>query len=208
MNTKAMFNLGYGLYVLSARSDGKDNGCIVNTVMQVTDSPLRVMIAVNKANHTHRMMMETMECTVSMLTEETPFDLIRQFGFQSGRDVDKFDGTYQTERGSNSLLHLKDYVNAYINCKIVQTTDLGTHTLFLAEVTDADVLSAAPSLTYAYYHKHTKPQPAAAPAAEKQAKTAWRCTICGYIYEGDPLPEDYICPLCKHGASDFEKVEI
>ena len=119
MNTKAMFNLGYGLYVLSARCDGKDNGCIVNTVMQVTDTPLRVMIAVNKGNLTHRMMMETMECTVSMLTEDTPFELIKQFGFQSGRDAEKFDGTYTAERGSNSLLHLKDYVNGYINCKIV-----------------------------------------------------------------------------------------
>ena len=207
MNKNAMFNLGYGLYVLSARSDGKDNGCIVNTVMQVTDTPLRVMIVVNKKNYTHRMMMETRECTVSMLTEDTPFELIKQFGFQSGRDVEKFDGSYQTERGRNSLLHLKDYVNGYLNCKLVETTDLGTHTMFLAEVTDADVLGTSPSLTYAYYHKHTKPK-APAPAATAEKKPAWRCKICGYIYEGDPLPEDYICPLCKHGAGDFEKVEI
>ncbi len=206
MDKKALFNLGYGLYVLSARCDGTDNGCIVNTVMQVTDTPAQVVIGVNKANHTHRMMMETMECTVSVLSEAAPFDLVRHFGFQSGRDVQKFDGTFAAKRGKNSLLHLTDYVNAHLNCKVISTVDMGTHTLFVAEVTDAEVLSTEPSMTYAYYHANVKPKPAApAPAAEK--KTVWRCTICGYIYEGDPLPEDYICPLCKHGASDFEKIE-
>lgn len=206
-NKKAMYNLGYGLYVLSARCDGKDNACIINTAIQVTTTPNRVIIAVNKANYTHRMIVETGEFTVSMLDETAPFALFQHFGFRSGRDVEKFDGTYSASRSKNSILHLTQHVNAYITCKVVTATDLGTHTLFLADVTDGDVLGKEPSMTYAYYQQNVKPRPAAAPAAPTgEKKTAWRCTVCGYIYEGETLPEDYVCPICKHGAADFEKV--
>ena len=164
MNNKAMYNLSYGLFVLTARENEKDNGCIVNTVAQVTTSPNRILVAVNKNNYTHGMILRTGEFNVSILTERAAFDTFKHWGFQSGSDVD----------------------------------NLGTHTLFLADVTDAEVLSDDPSVTYSYYQQHIKPAPA------KTAKKGYICTVCGYIYEGDPLPEDFICPICKHPASDFK----
>ncbi len=200
-NKQALYKIGYGLYVLSSHLGEKDNACIVNAVMQVTSAPMRVALAVNKENLTHDMIRDSGVFTLSMLTEETPFDLIRHFGFQSGRQVDKFDGTFAAKHGENGVMYLEQYANAWLSCRVVSTTDLGTHTLFLADVVDGDVLSDRSSLTYAYYQAHIKPQ------TKSERKTGWRCTVCGYIYEGETLPPDFTCPLCKHGAEDFEKIE-
>lgn len=208
MNEKTMFQLTYGLFVLTAREGEKDNGCIINTAGQVTASPNRISIAVNKGNYTHDMILRTGQFTLSILSEDADFSIFQRFGFQSGRDTDKFAGYPEAKRGTNGILYVTEGTNGYICGKVEQTLDLGTHTLFIASVEDMDVLSGTPSATYAYYHAHIKPQPAAAPSsAEKTGKTVWRCTICGYIYEGEELPADFICPICKHPASDFEKVE-
>ena len=201
MNDKALFKLSYGLFVLTARQGDKDNGCIINTAIQAADG--KVTIAVNKQNLTHDMIKETGAFTVSVLSEKATFDLFKHFGFQSGRTVDKFENFAGCQRGENGLLYVTEGTNAYISGKVLETVDLGSHTLFVASITDMDVLDAAPSATYAYYHASIKPQPAAQPPQEK---TVWRCTVCGYVYEGDELPEDFVCPWCKHPASDFEKV--
>ncbi|MEA4964367.1 MAG: flavin reductase [Oscillospiraceae bacterium] len=199
IENKAFFSLSYGLFVLTAK-DGKDNGCIINTAAQLTSTPQRMSITVNKANHTHDMIQKTGEFNVSVLTEEAPFAVFQRFGFHSGRDTDKFDGWDEESRSHNGLRYLGQYANAFFSCRVIEARDCGTHTLFLAEVTEARVLSAAPSITYAYYFAHVKPKPAV--TAEK--KKGFICKICGYIYEGDTLPADFICPVCKHGAEDFE----
>ncbi|MDD2955369.1 MAG: flavin reductase [Oscillospiraceae bacterium] len=200
MDSKAMFKLSYGLFVLSAQENGKDNGCIVNTVQQVTDSPLRVSVAVNKQNLTHDMILSTGLFCVSILDESAPFSIFQRFGFQSGRSADKFEGI-EARRAENGLLYLPQHCAAFLCGKVLQTVDLGSHTLFIAEVTEGELLSDIPAATYAYYHAHIKPAP-----EKKAEKGAWRCSICGYIYEGDELPADFVCPICKHGAVDFVKV--
>ena len=197
----AMFKLSYGLFVLTAREANRDNGCIINTVTQLTDSPKRISIAVNKQNLTHDMILKTGVFNVSILSERAPFAIFKHYGFQSGREVDKFAGVPALARAQNGIYYLPDSTNAFLSGKVTQTIDLGTHTLFIADVTEARVLSDAPSMTYAYYFENVKPKPA---ALEK--KTGWVCKICGYVYEGEELPEDFICPLCKHGAEDFEKL--
>ncbi len=204
INPTSMFKLSYGLFLLSAQEGGKDNACIVNTVGQVADKPLRLQLAVNKSNLTHDMILSTGVFTVSVLTEEVPFAVFERFGFASGRDKDKFEGCVNFRRASNGALYLTKYTNAYMACRVVQTVDCGSHTLFIAEVTEADVLSDVPSVTYAYYFAHIKPKPAAKPV-EEEKKTTYVCRICGYVYEGETLPEDFVCPWCKHGAEDFEK---
>ena len=196
----AMFKLSYGLFVLTAR-DGKDNGCIINTVTQITDTPKRISIAVNKANHTHDLIMKTGVFNVSVLSTEATFPLFQRFGFQSGRDVDKFADFDAVERSENGLYYVTEAANAFISGKVIQTLDYGTHTVFIADVTEAKVLTNVPSLTYAYYFDHVKPKPAT--LAEQKG---WVCKICGYVYEGEVLPPDFICPLCKHGVEDFEKL--
>ncbi len=198
IDTKALFNINYGLYVLTARENGRDNGCIVNTVEQVADSPLRLSVAVSKRNLTHDMILRTARFNVSLLTEEAPFSLFQHFGFQSGRDLDKFQDWPETRRSENGLLYLTNYTNSFFSGVVRHAIDMESHTLFLAEVGEANVLSKAPSVSYNYYQQHIKPAPA--------AKKGWRCKICGYVYEGDVLPEGYICPLCKHGVEAFEKV--
>lgn len=182
----------------------QDNGCIINTGIQVTSQPNRVLIAVNKSNFTHDMILETGAFNLSVLTEKADFSLFQRFGFQSGRDVDKFQGFAHTLRTDNGLLAVTEGTSAWLSCKVASTVDLGTHTLFVADVTDGDTLSREPSATYAYYQANIKPRPAA-PAAET-GKKRWVCTVCGYIYEGETLPADFICPICKHPASDFEPV--
>ena len=204
MDPKAMFKLSYGLFVLTAREGEKDNGCITNTAIQVTSEPNRISIAVNKANYTHDMVMHTRKFNVSILSLEASFDTFKHFGFQSGRNVDKFADFTACRRAENGIYIITEGTNAYISAEVEQTIDLGTHTLFIAKVTDLDVLSSVSSATYEYYQNNIKPKPQA-PAAPT-GKTVWRCTVCGYIYEGDPIPADFICPLCKHPASDFEKV--
>lgn len=200
MDRTVLFNLGYGLYVLTAREENKDNGCIINTVMQVTDTPLQLVVGINKNNLTHDMVMRTKKLNLSILSEKAPFSLFQHFGFQSGRDTDKFNQPHLGIRADNELMYLSDFSNGYLSCNISGQLDLGTHTLFVAEVIDATRLNDAPSMTYAYYHAKVKPKPAVSTAK------GWRCKVCGYIYEGDPLPADFICPICKHGAGDFEKI--
>ena len=196
----AMFKLSYGLFVLTAKDD-RDGGCIINAVNQITDSPKRISIAVNKANATHDMIARTGAFNLSVLTTETQFPLIQRFGFQSSRDADKFADYAFAARSENGLIYVTESSNAFISAKVVQALDYGTHTVFIADVTEAKVLSNAPSLTYAYYFEHVKPKPAAL-----SEQKGWVCKICGYIYEGDDLPADFICPLCKHGAEDFERL--
>ena len=189
---------------LTAEYGGRHNGCIINTAQQLTDTPRRISIAVNKANYTHDMIAKTGVFSLSVLTTAAPFALFEQFGFHSGRDTDKFDGNRcEIRTGENGLVYLNEYANAVISGKVVEARDCGTHTLFIADVTEARVLSDAPSLTYAYYFDHIKPRP----RPREAERSGWVCRICGYVYEGDTLPEDYICPLCKHGADDFERLK-
>ncbi len=199
INNNSMFKISYGLFVLTA-NDGKDNGCIVNTVQQLTQEPLKMAVAVNKANFTHGQIKKTGEFNVSVLCESVPFSTIERFGFGSGREVDKFAGFADTARTENGILYITKDTNAVISGKVIEEVDCGTHTLFVADVVEAKVLSDAPSVTYQYYFDHIKPKPEA-------KKKGYVCKICGYVYEGDPLPDDFICPLCKHPASDFEPIE-
>lgn len=202
MDNAALFKIGYGLYVLTAMSGDKHNGCIINTLQQVTSSPLRISITVNKANLTHDMIAETGEFNVSVLSQEATFDIFKHFGFQSGRTAEKVAGHWELMGwAENGLSYVKtNAANAYLSGKVFQSIDLGTHTMFLADVTDAKVLSHTESATYSYYHANIKPKP------EKKAAGGWRCKICGYVHEGEDLPADFVCPLCKHGAADFEKI--
>lgn len=198
MDINAFFKLSYGLFVLTARQDGKDNGCIINTVMQVTDTPKRIQVAVNKENLTHDMIAASGKFNVSVLSQDAVFWIFQHYGFQSGRNVDKFANIPET-RTANGIRYVEGCTNAVLSGKVISMTDCGTHTLFLAEVEEAMVLSDVPSMTYQYYFDYVKPKP----QPTQQAK--WVCKICGYVYEGDPLPADFICPWCKHGAEDFEK---
>ena len=199
INPTALFNIGYGLYIVTAKENDKDNGCIVNAVTQLTDKKLRVAVTINKQNLTHDMVKNTGIMNVNCLTEETPFEIFQYFGFQSGRNVEKFV-TPNLHRSENGLVIQPNYSNSFFSLKVEQEVDLDSHTLFICEVTEAKVLSDKPTMTYAYYHKNVKPKP------EKKSK-GWVCTICGYVYEGEELPDDFICPLCKHSAADFVKIE-
>ena len=197
----AMFSLSYGLFVLTARDGAKDNGCIINTVTQLTDTPKRISIAVNKANLTHDMIQKTGMFNVSVLSNDAPFAIFQHYGFQSGRDVDKFAGVQGMARATNGVYYLPYCTNAFISARVTQTIEFETHTLFIADVTEARQLSDVPSMTYAYYFANVKPKP-----SKLKEQHGWVCKICGYVYEGEELPADFICPLCKHGAEDFEKV--
>lgn len=206
LDPTALFTLSYGLYVLTAREDGRDCGCIVNTVTQLTENPTRIALSVNKQNFTNEVIQRTGVFNISVLTEAATMDLFRHFGFQSGRDVDKFAG--RTDPTSeNGLRYIGGPANALISGKVEQAIDCGTHMLYIALVTEARKLSDAPSMTYAYYFANVKPKPQPQPKpAEDKPRRGFVCRICGYFYEGDELPPDFICPLCKHGAADFEPV--
>ena len=197
----AMFSLSYGLFVLTARDGAKDNGCIINTVTQLTDTPKRISIAVNKANYTHDMIKKTGVFNVSVLSNDAPFAMFQHYGFQSGRDVDKFAGVQGMARATNGVYYLPYCTNAFISARVTQTIEFETHTLFIADVTEARQLSDVPSMTYAYYFANVKPKP-----SKLKEQHGWVCKICGYVYEGEELPADFICPRCKHGAEDFEKI--
>lgn len=197
MNNNALHKLSYGLFVLTARMDGCDNGCIVNTVIQVTTEPNRIAVAVNKQNYTHEMICNTAKFNVSVLTESSKFATYKHWGFRSGRDVDKTE-EISFCRAENDVIYIAEETNAYISAKVVKAIDLGTHTLFIADVTDCDVLGNDESVTYSYYHKNIKSAPA------PKVKKGFICTVCGYVYEGETLPDDFICPWCKHPASDFK----
>lgn len=204
-NTEAnsLFKLSYGLFVLTAKNGEKDNGCIINTVMQITDIPKRIVVSVNKQNYTHDMILKSGEFNVSVLSTDVPFEVFQKFGFVSGRDTDKFNDFDKVTRSENGIYYLTEYANAYISGKVSNVIDCGTHTMFVADVTNAKTLSEVPSVTYQYYFDHIKPKPKAA----DEKKKGFVCKICGYVYEGETLPPDYICPLCKHGAEDFEPLK-
>ncbi len=201
IRNEAMFKLSYGLFVLTATENEKDNGCIINTASQVTDNPKRMTIAVNKSNYTCGMIERTKKFTISVLSEEATFDIFKRFGFASGKDTDKFSGYKDHYRTENGNFFICDGTNAYISCTVTEMIDCGSHILFIADVTEAETLSDVPSATYQYYFDNIKPKP------EAPKKKGYVCKICGYVYEGDELPEDFICPLCKHGAEDFEPIK-
>ncbi len=202
LDKKALYRLSYGLFVLTARENEKDNGCIVNTVIQLTSEPLRISVAVNKSNLTHDMIKSTGRFNVSVLSEKSRFSTYQHWGFQSGKNTDKAENI-TFSRSENGIIYLTDEANAVFSAKVVSQTDLGTHTLFIADVEDCRVLSDDASVTYDFYQKNIKPAP---PAAQKVSK-GFICTVCGYIYEGDTLPADFICPVCKHPATDFEPLK-
>ena len=202
---KAMYELSYGLFVLTAKDGEKDNGCIVNTAIQAASAPNQISICVNKANYTHDMIMKTKEFTVSILSQEAKFELFKQFGFQSGRDVNKFDAFSACERGQNGIYYITEGTNAFISVKVDKTVDLGSHTMFIGEVTDMETLSEAPSVTYEYYLNHIKPKPEAV-GTTKDGQTVCHCKSCGYENVGEELPDDFIFPLCKHPAKKKKKV--
>lgn len=199
MDNNALFKLTSGLFLLIAKTD-KDNGCIINTVLQVTASPVRIVAVVNKKNYTHDMLRQTGIFNVSVLSENAPMDIYKRFGYASGRDTDKFDGFSSISRSENGILYLTEYSNAFLSAKITEEKDLGTHTLFTADVTDAQIITEDTSVTYDYYQKNIK----TASAPVTNGKKGFICTVCGYIYEGSELPEDFICPVCKHGAEAFK----
>lgn len=199
IDPKALFHLSYGLYVLTAGENGKDNGCIINTAAQLTAQPQRITLFVNKQNYTNEMIQRTGLFNVSMLDQSAPFSLFEHFGFQSGRDTDKFAGRGDP-RADNGLRYLGEHCNGVLSGKVTDALDYGTHTLFVADLTQAFTLNDEPSMTYAYYFANVKPKP------QPKPKRGFVCKICGYFYEGETLPPDFVCPLCKHGAQDFEPV--
>ncbi len=196
----ALFNIGYGLYVVTSNDGKKDNGLIVNTVTQVTDTPNRIAVTINKANYSHHVIKQTGKMNINCLTIDTPFSVFEKFGFVSGRNVDKFAGC-EPLRSDNGLVFLPRYINSFMSLKVEQYVDLDTHGMFICAVTEARVLSDRETVTYTEYQKNIKPKPVV------DGKKGWVCKICGYVYEGEDLPEDFICPLCKHGAVDFEKIQ-
>ena len=206
MNSKAMYKLSYGLFVCTAKRGDKINGCIINTAVQVASEPNAVSIAINKVNYTHDMVKETGLCNISVISTDATFYLFKHFGFQSGRDVNKFDQTAPSYAlAENGIPYITQGTNAYFSLKVKQEVDLGSHTLFICEPAFMTVLSDAPSCTYDYYQSNIKPKPQ--PVGETpKGQTIWRCTVCGYQYVGEELPDDFICPICKHGKEDFEKL--
>ena len=196
----ALYQLGYGLYVVTSNDGKKDNGLIVNTVSQVADNPNKIAVTINKANYSHHVIKQTGVMNVNCLTVDAPFHVFEVFGFQSGRNVDKFADCTPL-RSENGLVFLPRYINAFLSLKVEQYVDLESHGLFICSVTESRTISDRESMTYAYYHANVKPKP------QTEGKKGYVCTICGYVYEGDPLPEDFICPLCKHGVQDFEPIK-
>lgn len=198
-NMSALFKIGYGLYVVTSNDGGKDNGLIVNTVSQVTNSPNRIAVCINKQNYSHHIIKQTGVMNVNCLSVDAPFSVFESFGFRSGRNVDKF-ADFRVLRSDNGLAFLSQYINAFMSLKVEQYVDLDTHGMFICSVTEARVISDRETMTYTYYQDNVKPKPTT------EGKKGYVCKICGYVYEGDELPEDFICPLCKHGASDFEPI--
>ena len=210
MDNKALFNITYGLYLLTTKDENKDNGCIINTVTQVAEYPVRVSVSVSKNNLTCEMIKKSGKFNVSAITSLASFELFKHFGMQSGRAVDKFEGFKGVRRSANGIYYLTETSNMYLSAKVLDSHDLGTHMLFIAEVTDAEVLSPYSTCTYGEYQREIKPAPQkSAPAAEpkKDEPKKWVCTVCGYVYEGDEVPDDYICPLCSHGKDVFEEMK-
>ncbi|MBQ9847094.1 MAG: flavin reductase [Clostridia bacterium] len=199
-NLNALFNIGYGLYVVTSNDGKKDNGLIVNTVTQVTNTPNRVAVTISKENYSHHVIKNTGIMNVNCLSVEAPFKVFEVFGFQSGRNVNKFDDC-EPKRSDNGLVVLPKYINSYMSLKVEDYVDLGTHGMFICIITESSVVSDAETMTYSYYHANVKPKP------ETEGKKGWVCKICGYVHEEENLPDDFICPWCKHGAADFEPIK-
>ena len=196
---RALFSIGYGLYVVTSSDGKKDNGCIVNTVTQVTSSPNRVAVTINKDNYTHHVVQQTGIMNVNCLSVEAPFSVFEKYGFASGRNTDKLKDVEEL-RSDNGLRFLPQYINAFFSLKVENYVDLGTHGMFICSITESRVITKAETMTYTYYQKNVKPKP------ETEGKKGFVCKVCGYVYEGDELPDDFVCPLCKHGAADFEPI--
>lgn len=196
----ALFNIGYGLYVVTSNDGKKDNGLIVNTVTQVTNTPNRIAVTINKDNYSHHIIKQTGIMNINCLSQDAPFSEFEKFGFRSGRSADKFAGE-EVLRSDNGLVFLSKHINSFMSLKVEQYVDLGTHGMFICNITESRVISNAETMTYTYYQNNVKPKP------KTEGKKGFVCKVCGYVYEGDELPEDYICPLCKHGAADFEPIE-
>ncbi|MBQ8027176.1 MAG: flavin reductase [Clostridia bacterium] len=201
MDNTALFKLSYGLFVLTSSDTDKNNGCIINTCMQITDNPKQICVCVNKANYSAELISKTGIFTISILTTDTPFSVFERFGFQSGRNTDKFEGFDSYTLADNGLPYLTKYCNAFISAKVTQEIDCGSHLMFIAEVTEAVKFSDEPSVTYEYYFANIKPKPQA------PKKKGFVCKICGYVHEAEELPPDFVCPWCKHGADDFEPIQ-
>ena len=199
LDPKALFKIGYGLYVVTSKDGDKDNGCIINTVSQLTDTPLRVAVNINKLNYTHDLVKKSGVLNVNCLNNEAPFSVFQSYGFRSGRDCDKFAGE-EVMRSENGLVVLSNYINAFISLKVDNYVDLGTHGMFICSVTESKIINNIETMTYNYYQANVKPKP------NTEKKKGYVCKVCGYVHEGD-LPDDFICPLCKHGVADFEEIK-
>ena len=200
IDNSALFNIGYGLYVVTSNDSKKDNGLILNSIMQVTNTPNRIAVTINKQTYSHDIIKKTGIMNINCLSEEAPFSVFENFGFKSGRDTDKFEGT-EILRSENGLAILPKYINSFISLKTEQYIDLNTHGMFICSLTESRVLSEKETMTYTYYQKNVKPKP------EVKSKKGFVCKICGYVYEGDTLPPDFVCPLCLHSAEDLEPIE-
>lgn len=200
IENSTMFNISYGLFLLSVKDNDFDNGCIINTVMQITDNSKKIAIAISKDNYSHDMLIKSGVFNLSILSEDADFDFFRRFGFASGRDTNKFQDFNAVKRSENGLYYATDCTNSFISAKVITAIDCGSHSLIIAEVTEAANLSDKPSMTYKYYFDFVKPKP------QPQKKKGYICKICNYVYEGENLPEDFICPICKHGVADFEPI--
>ena len=209
MDSSAFHKIGYGLYVLVARHGDKDNACIINVAQQLTSDPPQLMICVNKQNLTHEMVLRTAKFNLCPLSEEATMKPFEHFGFQSGRTVNKFENCEVELRSQNGLLYLPKFINACFQCVVTKSIDLGTHTMFIARVMDASVFSESPSITYTYYQQHIKPKPPVQTPTQPDitpSSSRWVCDVCGYVYNGNELPDDFICPICKHPKSDFSRL--
>lgn len=198
-DSRALHKIGYGLYVVTSHDGIKDNGLILNSIMQLTSSPERVGVTINKTNYSHDVILESGEMNVNCLTEDAPFKVFEHFGFSSGRDTDKFEPC-SPERSRNGLAVLPKHINSYISLKVEGYVDLGTHGLFICSVTEAVVISDRETMTYSYYHKNVKPK-------SEISVSGYVCTVCGYVHKGEDIPDDFVCPICTHGRDAFEKIE-
>ncbi len=200
IDSTALFKIGYGLYVVTTNDGNKDNGLIVNTVAQLTSNPIRVAVTVNKSNYSHNVIRESGIMNVNVLSTEAPFKVFEHFGFKSGKDTDKFKDC-APNRSSNGLAVLPKYINSYMSLAVESYLDFGTHGMFVCSVTEAEIISDGETMSYSYYHKNVKPK------AKTESKKGYICKICGYIHDEAVLPADFICPICKHGAEDFEEIK-
>lgn len=204
IDTNALYNIGYGLYVITSNDGTKDNGMIGNTVIQVTSNPMQVVVCINKGNYSHDVIKQTGIMNVNCLSTEAPFSVFEKFGFSSGKDKNKFEGD-EVVRSENGLVYLSKYINSFMSLKVENYIDFGTHGMFVCSITEAKVVSKAETMSYAYYHKNVKPKPNA--TKDSSGKKKWVCKICGYVHEAEELSEDFECPICGHGPADFEELK-